>query len=126
MGFDTAELFGNLYGAKAAMPEPIPRPEPVGTSAGFQVAPLMADWVLRPDCHGRMGWEAPGLPEPSRWWARCDFDDLPVVPVGFSIGELPKPAPRIAPGCDSGGMNESKHVGGNRPAQERIEGLMRA
>ena len=25
------------------------------------------------------------------------FDDLPEVPEGFSIGELPKPAPRIAP-----------------------------
>ena len=37
-----------------------------------------ADWVLRPDCHGRMGWEAPDLPEADRWWAHCMFDDLPL------------------------------------------------
>jgi hypothetical protein len=34
-------------------------------------------WRLRPDCRGRMGWEAPGIPESERWWARCGFEDLP-------------------------------------------------
>jgi len=33
-------------------------------------------WIRRPDYHGRMGWEPPGLPESARWWARCDFEDL--------------------------------------------------
>jgi hypothetical protein len=36
------------------------------------------DWVLRPDCRGRLGWEPHDLPESVRWWARFDFDDLPV------------------------------------------------
>jgi len=41
-----------------------------------------ADWVRRPDAHGRMGWEAPDLPERDRWWARRDFDDLPLPIAG--------------------------------------------
>ena len=36
-----------------------------------------AGWIRRPDCRGRMGWEAPGLTERERWWARSDFEDLP-------------------------------------------------
>jgi hypothetical protein len=36
-----------------------------------------AGWVLRPDVDGRMGWEAPNLPEWARWWARFRFEDLP-------------------------------------------------
>ncbi len=36
-----------------------------------------ADWVFRPDAHGRLGWETPDLDEADRWWARADFDDLP-------------------------------------------------
>lgn len=39
-----------------------------------------ADWVRRPDVHGRMGWEAPGLPERARWWAWRDWDALPQGP----------------------------------------------
>jgi hypothetical protein len=36
-----------------------------------------ADWVLRPDVDGRLGWEAPNLPERVRWWARFRFEELP-------------------------------------------------
>lgn len=36
-----------------------------------------ARWVCRPDSQGRLGWEAPGVPEQSRWWARRSFDQLP-------------------------------------------------
>jgi hypothetical protein len=82
-----------------------------------------ADWVRRPDCHGLMGWEAPGLPESDRWWARCDFTDLPEVPEGFSIAELPKQAPRIAPRCVSGGMVDTLDIGSNRSVQGQLRGL---
>ena len=33
-------------------------------------------WVRRPDVDGRMGWEAPGLAEADRWWARSRFEEL--------------------------------------------------
>lgn len=29
-----------------------------------------ADWILRPDVDGKLGWEPPDLPEAVRWWAR--------------------------------------------------------
>ena len=34
-------------------------------------------WIRQPDRKGRMGWERVGLPEWQRWWARCDYEDLP-------------------------------------------------
>ena len=42
-------------------------------------ASRFADWIRRPDASGRMGWEAPDLPERKRW------EQLP---------ELPRPCPR--------------------------------
>lgn len=42
-------------------------------------------FIRRPDCHGQIGWESPDLPEWQRWWARCDFDDLPELPDGLSL-----------------------------------------
>ncbi|HUT10728.1 MAG TPA: hypothetical protein VMY42_09545 [Thermoguttaceae bacterium] len=36
-----------------------------------------AGWVRRADVRGRMGWEAPAVPERLRWWARADWEDLP-------------------------------------------------
>ena len=36
-----------------------------------------ADWVLRPDASGRLGWEAPGLTEAAR---PVSFDALPDLP----------------------------------------------
>jgi hypothetical protein len=34
-------------------------------------------WELKPDASGRLGLEAPALPDNVAWWRRCDFDDLP-------------------------------------------------
>ena len=50
------------------------------TAAGLPAGTPFVDWVCRPDCHGRNGWGAADLAESDRWRARCDFDDLPVVP----------------------------------------------
>jgi len=44
-------------------------------------AKRFAGWIRRPDRHGRMGYEAPGLAESARWWARRDFDELPEQPI---------------------------------------------
>jgi hypothetical protein len=44
------------------------------------LAPYLS-WVQRPDVDGRMGWEAPDLPEWQRWWARSTFE-----PEGVTIG----------------------------------------
>jgi hypothetical protein len=41
-----------------------------------------SDWIRRQDCKGRMGWEPPGLPEEKRWWADCNFDELPEADAG--------------------------------------------
>lgn len=34
-------------------------------------------WQRRPDVSGRMGWEAPALPEADRWWADGNVAALP-------------------------------------------------
>jgi hypothetical protein len=47
-------------------------------------ADRFADWILRPDVSGKLGWEAPDLPESSRWWARSTFDALPTWPQSNS------------------------------------------
>jgi len=39
--------------------------------------PDFSAWQLRPDHHGRLGLEAPDVPEADRWWARGDFEALP-------------------------------------------------
>jgi len=106
-----------------AAPEPIPRPEAVERPTDHVEAMPFADWVLRPDCHGRMGWEAPGLPESDRWWARFDFDELPVVPRGVSIGELSKPTPMIAPCCVATGSVDTLGLRENRPSQGQPGGF---
>ena len=132
MVFDVTDLLENLFGdgptvALAAV-VPVAAPEP---AADPLAASPFADWVRRPDCHGRMGWELPGLTESDRWWARCDFDGLPEVPVGFSIGELPKPAqprkpvPRIAHVAFLAAWSICKTFGDNRPLQGQLRGFDR-
>jgi hypothetical protein len=68
-----------------AVPEADPRPEAADDGQAVPMPPgepalgadSFAGWVPRQDCHGRMGWEAPDLPDWQCWWARADFDDLP-------------------------------------------------
>jgi len=84
-----------------------------------------ADWVRRPDCHGRMGWEAPDLADWQRWWGRFDFDGLPEVPEGFCLGETAKPAPEDCAPCVPAGVVDTKHLGDNRPVQEHFRGFGR-
>ncbi|MBU4271714.1 MAG: hypothetical protein KKE86_08120 [Planctomycetes bacterium] len=67
---DLQAIFGNGPAVPVAAPPPEPAADPLATFP-------FADWVLRPDAHGRMGWVAPDLPESDRWWATADFDDLP-------------------------------------------------
>ena len=62
-----ARLDGGAIGKDTPGSDPAPEPIP----ASFE------GWVRRQDHTGRWGWEAPGLPEWQRWWAGCDFDDLP-------------------------------------------------
>ena len=67
MGFDVSNFLGSLFGngpamVKAAVPEAADPPAAVAS----------ADWVRQPDVHGRMGWQAPDLPEV------MPFDDLPL------------------------------------------------
>jgi len=67
-GSDNAPALEEKAGSpapRAAGPEPAPEP--------------FAGWVLRSDVSGRLGWEAPGLPEAARWWADSRFEDLPAV-----------------------------------------------
>ena len=108
----TPDLMGRLKTHKAELLEALRTPKaadqvgPVRGSPISQAGTPFADWVRRPDCHGRMGWEAPGLPESDRWWARCDFDDLPVVPEDFRLGDIQEPAHHDCAGYVSGGMAE--------------------
>lgn len=56
---------------------------PTAQRPGNEEPPLpaipFADWIRRSDAIGRMGWEAPNLPEWRRWWARSTFDGLAEV-----------------------------------------------
>jgi hypothetical protein len=64
MGFDVADLLGNLFGAGPMAPEEIPEAvAPAVVSCPDDDGGRFADWVRRPDAHGRMGWQAPDLPE---------------------------------------------------------------
>jgi hypothetical protein len=67
--------------ATSAAPAEIPEAAPAVTGPGDDGG-RFADWVRRPDTHGRMGWEAPSLPE--------------TVP----LDALPRPAP-TCPVCGS-------------------------
>jgi len=81
-----------------------------------------AGWVHRQDAAGRWGWEAPDLEDWRRWWARCDFDDLPVVPEGFRMGEIPQPAPQDRACCVSAGMADTLDLGADRLRQGHLRG----
>jgi hypothetical protein len=129
MDYDVTDFLGNLFGDVMApattAPEPTPQPAMVDTTADPLIGTRFADWVRRPDCHGRMGLEAPNLPEAVRWWARFDFDGLPEVPVGFTIGQLPETTPWIAPGCVTGGTVDMLRPQGQSPLTRRPTGLWR-
>ena len=80
------------------------------------------DWVRRPDCHGRMGWEAPDLPEWRRWWDHSDFEDLPPVPEGFRFDAVEAPAHHDCTGCVSGGTVDTLDLGEDRPTAGPFRG----
>ena len=98
----------------------LPSGDPAG---GAEPADPFADWVQRPDYHGRMGWEAPNLPEWQRWWARCDFNDLPVVSEGFRMGEIPEPSPQDCACCVSAVSVDTLDLDSKRPAQAMLGGF---
>ena len=61
-------------------PEAAAAAERVGAAKGAVIAWLkqlaywkstdyFANWVQRPDAHGRMGWERPTMKPADRWWA---------------------------------------------------------
>ena len=70
-----------------------------GTSTEIAAAPAsteppridFAGWVCRRAADGTIGWEAPDVPEESRWWARSTFDALPTWPQDRS----PRQATRL-------------------------------
>jgi hypothetical protein len=115
---DLRAIFGDGPTVAVVAPRPATAPRP-------EVAPpSIVDWVRRPDSCGRLGWELPGLPECDRWWARCDFADLPEVPEGFSMGALVKTTPQDAPGCVPGGIADTLDLDGNRPLQGQLRGCV--
>ena len=93
--------------------------EPVPEDTSATDDPLAADpfagWVRRRDVAGQWGWEAPDLPEWQRWWARCRFDDLPEVPVTWSVNGSAQPTPQGARPCVPRGMVDTLHLPGMRP-----------
>ncbi|MCE5268283.1 MAG: hypothetical protein LLG00_10405 [Planctomycetaceae bacterium] len=82
MGYDVTDLLENLFGGGPVTVATVPGPEDAGGHRHDDDGDRFADWVPRPGAHGRMGWQAPDLPEV------VAFDDLP----------LPGPA---CPVCDS-------------------------
>jgi hypothetical protein len=101
MAFDVADVLENLFGGAPATAPEVAAPEEIPEAvAPAAMTPChdadggrqhdddggrFADWVRRPDAHGRMGWEAPDLPESDRWWAWCDFDALPLPGAGCPV-----------------------------------------
>jgi len=97
---------------------------PANSNAGDPLpGTAFAGWVRRQDVTGLWGWEAPGLPEWQRWWARFRFNDLPEVPEGFRFGAIEDTAAQ-EPRC----RNETEkaapeHLGGKRRTQRLLEGF---
>ena len=86
MDYDVTDFLGNLFSgtvpttaAMVVQPEAVPEPILVPEAADVLAALPFTDWVLRPDSHGRMGWEAPDLPE------AVPFDDLPLPGPGCPV-----------------------------------------
>ena len=101
MGFDVGDFLETLFGTEpaaapavgsAAVPQAVGRPEAAGAfhlDVDAELLARFASWVRRPDHGGRMGWEPADLPEEERWWARGDFDSLPLPgPVCPRCGSL--------------------------------------
>ena len=84
-----AELLAMLRPTPEATPAP-----PVATPdvATPDVENAFSDWVLRPDANGRIGLEAPSLPEVDRWWATSPWEGVPRAPD----------APATKPHCSDG------------------------
>jgi hypothetical protein len=137
MDFDTVSFLENLFGTAGPM-APIADGSRVGDdgAAGSLSAAMLSDveadaelltpfagWVQRPDCHGRMGWEAPNLPEWQRWWARCDFDDLPAPSDGLCLDDMAKPALEDCARCVSGGPVDTLDLSQRRPVQRHLRGF---
>ena len=79
-----------------------------------------ADWVLRPDSNGRLGWEAPDLPEWQRWWARCNFEDLPEPAADFGRLAGGDASPGEPHDCDETVAPDAEHVGHKCPRQRLL------
>ena len=74
---DLQAIFGNGPAQVAMAPEEIPEAvAPAVVSSPDDDGGRFADWVRRPDAHGRMGWQAPDLPE------AVPFDDLDLPGTG--------------------------------------------
>lgn len=77
MSFDAASFLAGLVDKGGDDPPPEAAVKAAAESAPLAAPDLFADWLLRPDAAGRLGWERPDLDDADRWWARCSFDDLP-------------------------------------------------
>ncbi len=83
MSIDAALYLESLFGDPPAAAT-LHRGRTETDTEGELLSPFL--WFIRrPDCHGRIGWESPDVPEWQRWWARFDFDELPELPEGLSI-----------------------------------------
>ena len=122
---DLDAIFGNGPAVASAVmvAEAAPVPDVADTAADPLAGSPYADWAPRPDSLGRMGWEAPDLPEWQRWWARGDFDDFPPVPEGFRFGDMPEPAPPLPGRCVAAHRVDTLDVPGSRPLQGQLAGL---
>ena len=72
-----AELLAMLCPTPEATPAPPVASPDVATP---DVENAFADWVFRTDANGRIGLEAPSLPEVDRWWATAPWEGLPRAP----------------------------------------------
>ncbi|MGQ9635942.1 MAG: hypothetical protein ACUVXB_17095 [Bryobacteraceae bacterium] len=85
----TTDLVKYVAEHKCYPPEGIGRPGDRDRWLAKQEADGFRHWHLLPDAEGRLGWERDDQPAEKRWWARCKFDDLPLMPAGAPVQQAP-------------------------------------
>jgi len=112
--------------AEAATPDGPDTAAPSAAAPESSGGPARCDfseWVHRPDCTGRMGWEPPDLPESARWWARREFDELPELVPPDNFRRATKPTAQGGPDRDETKLADLENVKRNKPSQRLLDGV---
>ena len=109
-------------------PQGEPSGDAPGIDGGVSGCPDFSGWAPRPDFGGRLGLEAPDLPEGQRWWAIGGFDELPEAGDGCpECGSLETwsdlAGGRHCAGCERAGLERALKLADRAARLRRRSGL---